>query len=190
MRAAALRGLLALLLAGALAAPVAAQEIGVIQSDIVIVDTERLLEGSRLGQRLIRDMQAEREDLIARNEGLRLELEADEKNLTDRRAEMTPEAFRALADEFDARVQQIRDESARMGRDLERKRELIPSQFMQQVQPVLLDLLQDANASVMLDRRGVMLAAEVLDVTDLAIRRVDRAVGDGTQPQEGGTANQ
>lgn len=186
MRGAVRIGLLTLVLGAAGAGPGVAQPIGVIQSDIVVMDTERLLEETRLGRRLIADVQAERDDLIARNERLRLELEAEEQELTDLRADLSPEAFRELADAFDARVQQIREDSARRARDLERQRDLIPTQFMQIVQPVLQDLLQDANASVMMDRRAVLLAIGAIDVTDLAIGRIDAAVDDGRQDAEPG----
>jgi hypothetical protein len=93
-----------------------------------------------------------------------------------------------MADAFDNKVTELRRESETKSRELERRRELAPLQFMRVVQPVLADLLTEADAVAMLDRRGVLLHADVADVTDLAISRIDAQIGTGPdalpQPQE------
>ncbi|MEQ8899888.1 MAG: OmpH family outer membrane protein [Roseovarius sp.] len=159
----------------------AAQQLGVVTSDVIVIDAERLLSETDYGQRLQREIQAERDRLIAYNDRVASELEAEEQSLTEMRSETEPDAFREMADAFDAKVTQLRQDSERMSRELERRRDLAPLQFMRVVQPVLSELLQETEAVVLLDRRSVLLHAEVADVTDLAITRINASVGTGPQ---------
>ncbi|MEM7074197.1 MAG: OmpH family outer membrane protein [Pseudomonadota bacterium] len=180
----------AIVLGLGLAAPTAtlAQDVGVVQADIVLIDPERLFEDTRLGQAIARRIQQERDALIARNRTLEAELEAEERALTELRDETAPEDFRDLADAFDEKVQQIRLDSERRARELERSRERAPRDFLRQVEPILVEIMRDAGAVTVLDQRSVLLSSEVVNLTDLAIRRIDErlgagASGDGPAPQ-------
>lgn len=165
--------------------PVGAQDVGVVRSDILVLDPERLFEETRLGQRLAADHRAEREKLAAHNRRLEAELEAEEERLTELRAQTPPGEFRDMADAFDAKVQEIRRDSDRRVRDLERDRERLPLMFLRRVEPVLLELMRDAGGTVVLDARTVLFRAEVIDITDVAIERIDEEIGEG-QPDEAG----
>ncbi len=172
------------MLLGAL--PAQAQQLGVVQSDVLVIDIERLLSETAYGKRLQSEIEAARDALIARNDRIAAELEAEERALTEKRATTEPGAFREMADAFDAKVTEQRRESERLSRELERRRDLAPVQFMRVVQPVLGEVLQEAGAVVLLDVRSVILRAEVADVTDLAIARIDARIGPGPEaPSQG-----
>jgi len=161
-----------------------AQELGVAQSELLVIDPERLFEETMLGGRMMAEHQAEREELAARNRKLEAELEAEEQHLTALRAETAPEAFREMADAFDARVQEIRRDSDRRARDLELERERLPILFLRRVEPLLVDVMRAAGGVVLLDARTVLLRADAIDVTDTAIDRIDRSIGDGSASRE------
>lgn len=167
------------LLAGAWVPGARAQQLGVVQSDILVIDIERLLSETAYGKRLQAEIETARDQLIERNDRIAAELEAEERALTDKRATTPPEAFRDMADDFDAKVTELRRESDQLSRELERRRELAPIQFMRVVQPVLGEVLEEADAVVLMDVRSVLLRADVADVTDLAIARIDARVGEG-----------
>src|SRR6056297_4280944 len=95
-----------LIIALGLGAPqgAAAQQLGVVTSDVIVIDAERLLSETEYGQRLQREIQEERDRLIAYNERVASDLEAEEQSLTETRSETDPEAFREMADAFDAKV--------------------------------------------------------------------------------------
>jgi Skp family chaperone for outer membrane proteins len=162
-----------------MAGSVLAQEVGIVQSDILVLDPDRLYIETLMGQRIAADLQAERDQLIAHNRKVEAELGAEEKALTELRATKNAVEFRALADEFDAKVQEMRRASERAVRDHERNRERAPILFMRAIEPVLADLLEDANGAVIMDQRSVLLRSDVIDVTDVAISRVDAAIGSG-----------
>lgn len=171
-------------------APVTAQGVEILKSDILVLDPDKLFSETLLGKRINREYLAEREKLIARNRKIETELEAEELALTEQRAQTTPDEFRDLADAFDEKVQEIRRDSERAVRDLERRRDRAPVTFMRIVEPVLIQLMRETEGAVILDVRSVLLRADVVDITPLAIRRVDAEIGEGaaseteTAPQE------
>ena len=158
---------------------VSAQDIGVVQSDILVLDPDRLYLETQLGQRIAADLQAERDKLIAHNRKVEAELAAEEKALTELRATKTAAEFRDLADAFDTKVQEIRRNSERAVRDHERNLKRAPVLFMRTVEPVLIELMKDANGAVIMDQRSVLLRSDVIDITDVAISRVDTVIGAG-----------
>lgn len=183
----ALLRLAAVVLTAAMACPgggAYAQGVGIVQSDILVVDPERLFEETRLGQSIARKLQAERDALIARNRRIESELEAEERELTDLRPDTSPEDFRELADAFDTKVQTIRRDSERRVRELERNRERAPVDFMRQVEPVLVNVMREAGAVVVMDARSVLLRADVIDITDIVANRIDAVF-----PQPDGTVD-
>ncbi len=157
-----------------------AQDIGTIQSEILTLDPDRLFAGTEVGQRLTEQYQSERDDLIANNRELEAELRAEEQALTDARKTMSAPQFRAQADAFDAKVRSIRAENDRKVRDLERGRELAPLSLMRMAEPILVQVMRDTGGKIILDNRQVLLRADVIDITDLAIARVDAEIGDGS----------
>ncbi|WP_288943526.1 OmpH family outer membrane protein [uncultured Roseovarius sp.] len=165
-----------------------AQDMGVIESDILVIDPDRLFAETQLGLRMTSTLRAEREALIARNRELESQLEAEEKALTDLRAQTSPEEFRKLADTFDSKVQEIRSQSERRARDLERNSSQATVQFMRLIEPVLVQIMREAGAAVVMDSRNVLLRAGAIDITDLAITRIDERIGDAmpgdTPPQD------
>lgn len=163
-----------------------AQDIGIVQSQVLVLDPERLFEKTLLGRRMLAEHQAQREDMAARNRKLEAELEAEERRLTGQRSGLAPVKFRELADAFDEKVQNIRRDSERRVRDLERERERLPVVFLRQVEPVLIEVMRDSGGVVLLDARTVLLRADAIDVTDTAIARVDGAIGDGAPAPEAG----
>ena len=40
--------------------------------------------------------------------------------------------------------------------------------------------MREAGAAVILERRGVFVSANAIDVTEIAIQRIDASLGDGT----------
>lgn len=177
---------LALVLAIALAGPVAAQiadAADAAPTQVLTLDLERLFEETEYGQRVARDIEAQATALAAENRRIEAELTEEERSLTERRASVSVEEFRALADAFDAKVDAIRDEQDAKTRDVQRRSEVERQRFFGQIGPVLSTLVRDRNAAVVLDRRSVFIAAETADITDEAIARVNTAIGDGT-PQD------
>ncbi|MBT3140611.1 OmpH family outer membrane protein [Phaeobacter gallaeciensis] len=157
-----------------------AQELGVPQSQILTLSWETMYGRSAYGRRIANEIEAESAVLAAENERIIAELSQEEQNLTERRSEMEPEAFRVLVDAFDRKVQSHRNGQRAKLEDLDRKQQQAGSVFLQLAQPVLEALMQEAGAVAVLERSNVFLRSKDSDITDIAISRIDATIGDGS----------
>ncbi len=170
------------------AAPLAAQEFSAPIIPVLTLDSERLLSETISGQRVSAEIENAIAALAQENHSIEAELEAEERDLTEKRKEMEPAAFRALADAFDTKVQRIRAQQDAKQRELQRRQEAEQQDFMKQVAPILSEIGNRYGAVVILERRTVILAADGIDITDQAIARINTVLGDGTDtPAEEGS---
>lgn len=146
---------------------------------ILTLDRERLFTGTRFGKATIAGFEASTRALQAENRRIDAALEAEERDLTDRRATTPPDQFRALAAEFDARVEKLRAAQDAKSRDLASQRDQARQRFYDIALPVLGQLMTDHGAVAIIDRAALILSFERIDVTDEAIARIDAALGDG-----------
>lgn len=140
-----------------------------------VLDQDRLFTGSRLGQALLADLNAAERRLDRENQTLAEQLEAEERALTELRATLPPEEFRERAEAFDRRVDTIRAERARLSQELARRYETEAQRFFEYAVPILSELLAEEGISVLLRPEAMILGADWLDITDLAIERIDAA---------------
>ncbi len=159
--------------------PAAAQDLGRIVSPILVIDSERLFTDSAFGRRVSATLEAERTRLEAETRAIEAALEAEELALTEKRPSLTAEEFRALADAFDAKVQNLREEREAAQQQFVQKLEAERQAFFQEVGPILFTLGQELGAVAILDHRVVVLPLADIDVTALAIERVDGVLGGG-----------
>ena len=181
-----MRGLLlaALFAAGAAVAqdaPPAAQapSVAVPQSPVVVLDRDALYARSAFGRRVAADIDAASTDLATENRRLESELEAEERALTARRETMEPDAFRELASEFDTRVTAIRQAQDAKARAIAQQTDRAQALFLEQANPILVEMAREAGALVILDKRFAIASADEVDITARAQERIDAALGDG-----------
>ncbi|MDR7125284.1 OmpH family outer membrane protein [Pseudotabrizicola sp. 4114] len=185
MRRSALRGALVAGLAAVLAGPLPAQEaepvppLVSLQSAVVTLDRNRLFEETRMGQAILARLEAASNDLMAENRRLEAALEAEERQMTERRATLPTAQFRELAQEFDTRVEELRVTQEAKSRGLTRQRDIEQQRFLEASAPVLADLMQDLGAVAIIDRSVVVLSFDRFDITAQAIARLDAELGDG-----------
>ncbi len=163
-----------------LAGPAQAQQLGVPQTAVLTISSERLFADSEFGQRVLREIEAEGTLLAEENERIVAELSREEKDLTEQRAELPPEEFRPLAEAFDEKVQSHRDGQRAKLDALARRSEEAQQMFFELIQPVLIDLLRESGATVIIERSSVFLSSDRTDVTESAIARINVVIGDGS----------
>jgi len=151
-----------------------------VQSPILTIESERLFTDSAFGRRVSAQIEAEGALIGAQNREIEAMLTSEERALTDRRAAMAPEAFRDLANAFDEKVQRLRREQEVKARALGQQSDVARRQFLEQAQPVLEAIMRSTGAAVIIERRSVFLAADVIDVTDQVVTDIDAAIGDGS----------
>lgn len=154
-------------------------------SAVVVVDQDRLFDASLYGQRILAEIDSRTDELAAENRRIESELTAEERALTELRGVLSVEEFRSRAEDFDARVETLRARQDAKVRAVGRLRDEARQEFYGRVGPVLSQILAERGASVLMDRRAVLSAAEGVDITDAAIARIDDVIGDGTEQDEG-----
>lgn len=174
------KGLAMLALLLLMATGVLAQDAGIVQSPVLTIDSDRMFAASDFGQRVAQDFEVQGKVLEAENRRIEAELIAEEKDLTTKRATLPPDRFRTLADAFDAKVEKIRSEQNTKTRALTQTTDTARRQFLIAARPVLEQLMQEANAAIIVERRSIFLSARAIDITDLAIERLNKQIGDGS----------
>jgi Skp family chaperone for outer membrane proteins len=150
---------------------------------VLTIDADRLLAESAFGRALAQEVEDAARRLAEENRRIEADLLEEERALTERRSGLAPEDFRPLADAFDEKVQRLRTEQDEKERALSTLREQGRQRFFQQTVPILSEIVREQGALVLLDRRDVFLSADSIDITDLAIARIDATVAAPESPQ-------
>ena len=152
---------------------------GSVISPVLTIDLDRLFLESAFGRRIAAEAEARGAELGVQNRQIEADLEAEEKAITVKRAALTPEKFRDLADAFDKKVQETRAAQANKSRaineGLDKEREV----FLSAAAPILERLMRNAGAAVILERRYVFVNASAIEITDNAIALLDETLGSG-----------
>ncbi|PZQ99582.1 MAG: outer membrane chaperone Skp [Cereibacter sphaeroides] len=154
---------------------------------ILMLDQDRLYRDSRFGQRMLGEIDAKLKQLQVENRRIEADLEAEEKSLTERRAALSAAEFHQLAQAFDTKVKGIRDARDAKSRDLAAQRDASQKTFVKTAVPILAEIMREKGAVAIVDRSAIILSFDRIDITDLAISRVDAELmpaGPGDIPSE------
>ncbi|MDZ4312932.1 MAG: OmpH family outer membrane protein [Cypionkella sp.] len=149
---------------------------------IVTLDQDQLYLGTQYGRALQTRFEAESATLLAENRKIDAALEAEERTLTDKRATMTAQAFRPLAEAFDNKANELRAAQEIKSSDLAKLRDSDRQAFFQAVAPILGDYMVERGAVAILDKSAIVVSLGSIDITKEVIARIDARLGDGTTP--------
>lgn len=167
------RLLSACVLAIGMAGTSAAQELGTVISPILVIEQDRLFNESKFGQALQQEFTRQRQLFLEENARLIEALDAEEAELTEQRKTMAPEAFKILADEFDARTQDIRDARDAKQVELGRLFEQLRVNFINSLSPFLGVIMAERRAAVVLNDDQVFYRLNAIVITDDVIAIMD-----------------
>lgn len=153
--------------------------VGQAAAQIVTIDRQRLFSETQYGRRIRETSEEERVRLATETRKAEELLLQEERQLTQQKATLAPDAFRELAKAFDAKVQALRDEGSAREQMFVRLFDNEQAAFFEQIGPILGQLVREMGAVMIIDRRAVLLAAKNIDITDEAIARIDTVLGDG-----------
>ena len=159
----------------------AQQQAPVGPPQVLIVDSDRLYFETQYGLRLARDLAAQQAAVQQENDRIVATLTEEERSLTERRPEMSPEAFRAEADAFDLKVQEVRRARDNKTDELQAESLAARAEFEGRVQGIVANIMLERGALMVLEQRNVILSVRSANITDDVIARVDAALGDGSR---------
>ncbi|MFV0490559.1 MAG: OmpH family outer membrane protein [Pseudorhodobacter sp.] len=158
----------------------------IMQGGVVVVDQQVLFENSDFGQESLRLLEARSAELKSENRRIEEALEAEERSLTEKRADLPAEEFRALAEAFDRKVEEIRAAQDAKGTDIARQRDMHQQQFFERAVPIVVELMREKGAVAVLDRSMVVMSLDRIDITAEAIARVNENLT-GPAPEDPGS---
>lgn len=146
---------------------------------LLTIDQEALFSQSLFGERVSAQLKQDLATLEQDFQKLETDLTAEEKQLTEKRPELSPDAFRLLADAFDEKVQGIRRAQDSKARALDQHLEQERGRYYGLINPILHDLMQTMGATVIIDRRAILVGGDGVDITKNALQLIDASLGDG-----------
>ena len=153
-----------------LGAPLEAQE-----TSILVVDLDRAYEISIYGKSMREQFRKDNQDVAAENTLILNALKDEELQLTEDRANLSAEEFAAAAAAFDAKVQKIRSARLEKIRQVDEQFKGLKPQFFKRIEPFFDLIMQQFNATVILEKSSILRGIEGIDITELLVERVDEA---------------
>lgn len=160
-------------------APVADPPRQAVAMGVLVLDVDQAYGASAWGRRAQGDLEAAAREIEAENVRLEDQLTAEEQALTAERDSLPPAEFRARAEAFDIRAQNIRRERRQVAVDLGSRAQADRNAFLEATLPVIAAIMQERNAGVVLDRRQTLAAINAVDITEELVLRMDETIGDG-----------
>ncbi|HSG36310.1 MAG TPA: OmpH family outer membrane protein [Paracoccaceae bacterium] len=173
-------GLLALFGGQAAAQDSTAAAPAEFRSLILTINLDQLFGQTLYGQRIRAEIDLQAKALETENRTFAEELQAQERSLTERRPTMDPADFRIEADAFDAKVQAIRQSQDEKELALQTSLARGRDEFLSAVQGVLAEIMISRGAVLIIDRRNIVMQADLIDITETAIATIDERLGDGS----------
>jgi len=152
------------------------QDFPVFQAaNILIVSQEDLFANSALGKDILQLEQNDRDILIEEGRRIGAAFVAEEQQLTALRDTLPVAEFQVLADAFDKKVVAARALQETSDANLIANIEARRRNFYGVITPILAQVMQRYNATVIIDRRSALLFDRNLDITREAIEFLDKA---------------
>ena len=153
-------------------------------SSVLTIDISRIARETQYGQRVFKDFEKAQSELVENNTTIQNNLEAEEQSLVELRKTLAADEFRKLAVEFDERANSIRKERAELENTLFEKRDENISELLKLSVPFLQEIMLNYKATVIVDRRNIVLSNPMIDITEKAIELINDNLGDGTGNSE------
>ena len=148
-------------------------------STVLTIDISRIARDTLFGQRVIKDFENAQNELVEANTTIQNDLEAEEQSLVELRKTLAPDEFRKLAVEFDEKANSIRKERAELENALFKARDESISELLKLSVPYLQEIMLSYQASIIVDRRNIVLSNPMTDITEQAIQLINDNLGDG-----------
>ena len=140
-----------------------------LRGKILYLNQSRVYSESVFGKNLEELFRGESNKLIEQNRRLTKELETEEQRLTSERKGMSLIEFKLLAENFNTRVEKVRQEQKEKSDTLKYKLEEERKYFFKAVYPLLLEFVSKNNATGILDSSVFIVGNSKLDVTNKVI---------------------
>lgn len=145
----------------------------VFPAPVLLLDRDALFADSKIGQAILAEETTIRNIQITESFEIKRRFEIEESQLTDTRATMDAVEFQTLSDDFDRRVQEMRESQLAEDIAMQQQSEQNRRRFFSISAPYMSQIMQRYQASAILDIRSVLLFDKDMDITVEAIALLD-----------------
>lgn len=143
---------------------------------VATINQEKLFSNSLYGKSFNEKLQDDANILSLENRRIEKELSDEEISLTQKRKELPNEDFRKLADIFNKKVESIRRDQSLKSAELNATNTQIRKRFFIQVQPIIVQLMQERGIQFILNEQSIFMSANSGDITQAAVERIDQVL--------------
>ena len=140
---------------------------------ILIIDLRRAVAASKVGQSIQDQVNTLKNQAQSQLKGEADALRRDKAALEQQAAILAPAVKAQKAKEFEARVASFQKKLQDRGQLIQGGMLKANQQVEQALGPILQGIMQERQATVLLDRSAVLLAPNAIDVTGIVVQRLD-----------------
>lgn len=150
------------------------------QTNVLIMNEERIIAESQVGQHIATRMQAIRAEMDAELQALLTPIQEESDRLNAETASLTPEAIQARPDlmqriqALNAQAQQAEALRQRLAQELQATQRQAMRPVLEALQAVLQEVVAERGAQILIDRSAVVYADPSIDVSDSVIERLNQ----------------
>ena len=150
------------------------------QTNVLIMNEERIVAESQVGQHIATRMQAIRAEMDAELQALLTPIQEESDRLNAETASLTPEAIQARPDlmqriqALNAQAQQAEALRQRLAQELQATQRQAMRPVLEALQAVLQEVVAERGAQILIDRSAVVYADPAIDVSDSVIERLNQ----------------
>ena len=150
------------------------------QTNVLIMNEERIVAESQVGQHIATRMQAIRAEMDAELQALLTPIQEESDRLNAETASLTPEEIQARPDlmqriqTLNAQAQQAEALRQRLAQELQATQRQAMRPVLEALQAVLQEVVSERGAQILIDRSAVVYADPAIDVSDSVIERLNQ----------------
>ncbi|MGF1607025.1 MAG: OmpH family outer membrane protein [Rhodothalassiaceae bacterium] len=166
--------LFAIVFAALAAGPALAQKVP--PARIILVDYDRVIKESEVGKNIYGQMQSFRIELERRRRELTEDLQAQAQELSNRANVVSQEVLQQQARELQQKEARAQKELQELARDGQLALEQANEEVRRTLRPIVKTIMEDRDATMVLDKAFVPQSIAGLDVTTEVIDQLNRAI--------------
>ncbi|HAQ36636.1 MAG: outer membrane chaperone Skp [Maricaulis sp.] len=150
------------------------------QTNVLIMNEERIVAESQVGQHIGTRMQAIRAEMDAELQALLTPIQEENERLNAETASLTPEAIQARPDlmqriqALNTQAQQAEALRQRLAQELQATQRQAMRPVLEALQAILQEVVTERGAQILIDRSAVVYADPSIDISDSAIERLNQ----------------
>lgn len=150
------------------------------QTNVLIMNEERIIAESQVGQHVATRMQAIRAEMDAELQALLTPIQEENDRLNAETASLTPDAIQQRPDlmqriqALNTQAQQAEALRQRLAQELQATQRQAMRPVLEALQAVLQEVVAERGAQILIDRSAVVYADPSIDVSDSVIERLNQ----------------